>query len=365
MKPITKYLLAFIIALLIPAVVIMVYAPAFGVIVIGAALLAYILSPFTDWLAGKCCNRSFQAFLLTFIIPSLLFAIVIWKVPSVVNGLLNAAQAFPAAYDAQLAPLLDKLAGIKLSWQQIANYFSGHTPSGDSFALFSKGIGNAASWTINVLLFMVIAFLLLRDWPQLVETARRTLHSLTPDPWNPQIDDLMDSIGSSISRLIRGQLKVSSILAVYYGLTFHTIGMLAAGEFHFISSWMLLGIVTGYLNLLPYIGVPLGGVMAVILGVVEFQLEPLWIYLALPVTVIAGVTVDHKLLTPVTIGHTVKVYELFVYLAIYLGGAIGGLVGITLALPAMVIINELIIHFYRHWLEHRRAERAGTQTTTT
>jgi predicted PurR-regulated permease PerM len=133
--------------------------------------------------------------------------------------------------------------------------------------------------------------------------------------------------------------------------------MIAAGEFSFMSAWMVLGAITGYLNLLPYIGVPVGGVMAALLGIMTYQLENLWLYPALLATVAAGVTVDHKVLTPVVIGQSIKVYELFVYFAIYFGAAAGGIVGVILALPAMTVISECIRHFYRHWLLHRHEER--------
>jgi putative permease len=169
-------------------------------------------------------------------------------------------------------------------------------------------------------------------------------------------------MGEAISRLIRGQIEICTLLAIYYGLSFHLIGQLAAQNWSLFSPWLLLGMVTGYLNLLPYIGVPLGGILVCFLGLMTYQLDVLWIYPAIIAVITLGTTVDHKLLTPSIIGRSVKVHEIFVYFAIYFGGALGGIVGILLALPAMAVVSVFVRYFYQHWLVHRQDERQQFST---
>jgi predicted PurR-regulated permease PerM len=358
MNNILKYFLVFIIALLIPTWLIIHFVPSFALVVIGSALLAYIFDPIANRLDKWGIGRSFSAFMLTFVLPSVLVVLFIRIVPGVIENLMLVIDAFPTAFNQQIAPLLKTKFDYDIAWQDLNPHLIALQQL-FSWQLVGKSLGGFSLLLLNTLLFMVIAFILLRDWKTIVIATREVLHELTPDSWNAEIDHLFRQIGGSISRLIRGQLQVSTLLAIYYGLAFHVIGLLAEGEFHLVSPWMLLGVVTGYLNVLPYIGVPVGGVIACILGLMTYQFEVLWIYLAIPLVVILGTLVDHKMLTPVIIGRSLKVYELFVYLAIYLGVAVGGLVGIILALPATAIVSEITRHFYRHWQLHRDEERSS------
>ncbi|MCP5126956.1 MAG: AI-2E family transporter [Gammaproteobacteria bacterium] len=351
-----KYALALILALLLPTLLIMWFIPGFGLVLLGSMLLAYVLDPIVNWLEKRICRRSFSAFILTFILPNLLLLWFLFVLPDILNQLIIITKGFPALYDQALAPILESRIGVRLDWSWVMD----HLPRWSTDYL-THSFESILKFNLYALLFIVIAFILLRDWERIIATLRTIFYDLTPDAWNDEIDQLFMQIGQSISRLIRGQLQIGSILAIYYGLAFHILGTLAEGDLRFFSVWMLIGIVTGYLNILPYIGVPMGGLVAGVLALMTFKFEVLWIYIALLITVTLGVTIDHKILTPAIIGRTVKVYELFVYLTIYLGGTLGGVVGVIFALPAMVIINEIVKHFYKHWLLHRHVERESVQ----
>lgn len=353
MNNMLKYGLVFSLAVLIPLLLSAWIMPKFIVLVLIAALLAYILSPLVKWAEGRICSRSLSAFIFTFVIPTVLIEWLITVIPNIFNSLQTLILNFPSAYDEKIAPYLNQHTGLTLDWA----WLSAHIPYEKIKNLQFQLFGNIFEFIMYALLFIVIAFVLLRDWEEIVLAIRKLLHNTTPDSWNSEIDLLFNDIGHAISRLIRGQLEVSTLLAAYYGLSFHLIALLAEGELHFISAWMLIGILTGYLNLLPYIGVPLGGLLAALLGIMSFQLEVLWIYPVICLVVMIGVTVDHKLLTPRIIGRSVKVHEIFVYFAIYLGVSLGGIVGILLALPVMTVGNVCIRYFYQHWLIHRDEER--------
>ncbi len=357
MNNMLKYALVFSLAVLIPLVLSAWIMPKFVVLVLIATLLAYVLSPLVKWAEGRVCSRSLSSFIFTFVIPTVVLEWLITVIPTIFNSLQILIINFPQAYDHKIAPYLNQHTGLTLDWA----WLSAHIPYDKMEVLQFQLFGNIFEFIMYALLFIIIAFILLRDWEEIVLEIRQLLHDTTPDRWNPEIDNLFNQIGHAISRLIRGQLEVSTILAVYYGIAFHLIALLAEGELHFVSAWMFVGILTGYLNLLPYIGVPLGGVLASLLGIMSFQLEALWIYAAIFLIVGIGVTVDHKLLTPRIIGRSVKVHEIFVYFAVYLGAALGGVVGVLLALPAMTVVSVCGRYFYHHWLTHRDEERKQYQ----
>jgi len=356
-NPIFKYGMALGFALLTPIILAAIYIPTLSLLLFCSALLAYIFNPLVDKLETWKLPRSITAFTLTFVLPSLLLVAFFKVIPVVISSFIELGHSFPAVYDSQIQPFASETLGIDANWAELwaqLPELSSFIPNVNSFA--SK-LGGLASLIIHSLLFAMMAFLLLRDWKQITAAGRQHLHDITPDSWNDSIDEVFSQIGGSISRLIRGQLQVSSLLAVYYGLSFHVIGSVASGEVQLFSIWMVLGIVTGYLNLIPYIGVPVGGLIAALLSIMTFQFEVLWIYFPLLLVITIGITIDHKVLTPVIIGRSLKINELFVYIAIYFGGAIGGITGIILALPVMVLVVEVFKHINELWLACREAER--------
>ena len=363
-----KYTVIFSIVLILIAVI-SIYLPTFGMLFMGAVLLSYVLEPLVLWGEKRKIPRWFSAFFLIFGIVSIVFLLIAPKLPGIIENLVHLAQGFPAVYDKDIAPMLTAKTGVEMSWVWIMHQFPSLTEHSMELETFSHGLGSLIGMILHGLLFLVMVFIISRDWETIVASSRRMMHDLTPDRWNNEIDALFIQIGNSLSRLIRGQFEVSSILAVYYLIVFQIIGVMAAGDFagplDFIqelfipSAWMLLGVITGYLNMIPYLGVPAGGVIAAVLGLITFQFEAVWIYPAIAITIFLGVTFDHKMLTPKVIGRSVSVHELWVYVAIYAGFAFGGVVGVILALPMMTVISEVVKHSLALWREHRDQERAG------
>ncbi len=348
-----KYALVLNLTLIVPFLIISYYIPTFTLILFSATLLAYISNPVVDRLDGYI-SRPLLSFIIAFVLPGLLLIGIAKVLPVMIGEFIKLGQTVPAILDTHLSPLLAKL-GLDFSWGTLVAEFP-HVYQKllpDIAQIGQQQIGSLLSTLVHALLLAMMAFLILRDWRSLTSSGREYLHNITPDSWNHNIDRIFKSIGVSISRLIRGQLEVCSILAVYYGISFHIVGQIASQEFAFVSLWMLLGIMTGFLNLIPYIGVPIGGIIVALFGIMSFQFEVLWIYLSFLLIIGIGVTMDHKMLTPSIIGHRLKINEIFVYLAIYFGGAVGGMTGIILALPAMVIVIAVTKNLYHLWLECR------------
>ena len=366
-----KYAIILGLAVLLIAVFAL-YFPSLGVLILIAALLAYVLDPVVVWCEKRNCARWLSASLLVFGLSIVLLGLIAPALPAIFQELIKIARAFPHVYDTEIAPHMVEMTGVQMNWDWIL----GHLPADTmEIASFGAGIGSLVGISLHTLLFLMLVFIILRDWERIVAATRQLLHDLTPDDWNAEIDALFVQIGKSLSKLIRGQVEVSTILAVYYLVLFQTIGVIAEGDFQSVpgfiaefftpSAWMLIGAITGYLNLIPYIGVPIGGCIAALLALVSFQFAAIWIYPALIIIVTLGTTIDHKMLTPTVIGRSVSVHELWVYVAIYVGFSVGGIVGVILALPVMTVISEVVKRSFALWHAHRQAERQVTRSIET
>ena len=366
-----KYAIVIAVAILL-VVAFAVYFPSLGVLIMIAALLAYVLDPIVDWLEQRKIARWLSAAVLVFGLSIVLLGLIAPALPVIVQELIRTARALPQVYDTEIAPYIVEKTGIQMNWDWVLAHLPGHDLG---FISFGAGFGSLVGFSLHTLLFLMLVFIILRDWDRIVAATRQLLHDLTPDDWNAEIDTLFIQIGRSLSKLIRGQVEVSTILAIYYLVMFQAIGVIGAGDFHSIagfiaefftpSAWILIGAMTGYLNLIPYIGVPIGGIIAGLLALVSFQFSAIWVYPALLIAVILGTTIDHKMLTPKVIGRSVSVHELWVYVAIYIGFSIGGVVGVILALPVMTVVSEVVKRSLALWHVHRQTERKDSRSIET
>jgi predicted PurR-regulated permease PerM len=161
------------------------------------------------------------------------------------------------------------------------------------------------------------------------------LGALVPPRWRQSSASLLGEIDALLGQYLRGQLLVMLALAAYYALA-----LLAGGY----SLWLPIGVLTGLLVAIPYLGFALGAAFALLTGMLE--LGPLR---GLAVTAIVyglGQVLESFILTPRLIGERIGLHPLAVILALMAFGALFGFVGVLLALPlaAMAAVGLRRLH---------------------
>jgi predicted PurR-regulated permease PerM len=168
----------------------------------------------------------------------------------------------------------------------------------------------------------VVLFYLLTDWPELVARSR----TLIPPRWVRPIDEVLDETDTLLGQYLRGQLLVMLSLAVWF-----SIGLLVAG----FELWLPIGVLSGLLIFIPYIGFATGFVFALVAGML--QLGPL--AGAVWVASIYGVAqvVESTWLTPRLVGERIGLHPVAVIFALLAFGSLFGFVGVLLALPLAAV----------------------------
>lgn len=152
-----------------------------------------------------------------------------------------------------------------------------------------------------------------------------------------------DNLSRFLLRWLRGQLLVSLAITLLIWLGLSWWGLPAP---------LLLGILTGAAWLIPW----LGGLLAYLVAAVTVLIaQPGWAGL-LQVTIIYSLVslLESLLLTPWLVGRSVGISPLLVMLALFLGGAFFGIIGLILAVPAAAAAS---------WFWHRQRIPASTQST--
>lgn len=184
-----------------------------------------------------------------------------------------------------------------------------------------RTMGGFGKW----LLAPVFGFYFLKDRQQL----GRWLLLLVPVGCRDLTVKLLREIRRETAGYLRGQLLLS--LAVG-GLT--AAGLLLCG----IPAWLLLGIVMGVLELIPYIGPLLGGALVLLFGVQAGGARLLW-----ALAVVLGVQqLESGWLSPKMMAQATRLHPLMVVVSLLLGSSLAGVPGILLAVPAVLCIRAAL-----------------------
>lgn len=183
------------------------------------------------------------------------------------------------------------------------------------------------SRVLLLLLVPILTYYFLRDEAALKEK----LISLFPYRARRRLINLAVEIDTALGAYIRGALLIS--LAV--GLMTY-IGLLILG----VNFPLVLAIIVGITNLIPYIGPIIGAVPALLLALLE---QPL-LTLKVLILIIVVQQVESQLITPYVIGRSVRMHPLAIILALLLAGKLFGIVGLILAIPAAIILRILAKH---------------------
>ena len=169
------------------------------------------------------------------------------------------------------------------------------------------------------------AFSLLRDRRRVADW----LLSLLPPGRREMTVRIVREMGRESVGYLRGQLLVSLAVGGFTGL-----GLLLCG----MPSWLLLGLLMGILELIPYVGPFLGGVLVALFAWPEGWSRMLW---SLGVVVLVQ-QLEGGMLSPQLMSETTRLHPIVVLLCVMAGGAAGGVAGVLLAIPAVLCVRAAL-----------------------
>ena len=194
-------------------------------------------------------------------------------------------------------------------------------------------IASVAGGVLNGFIALVVAIYLLADSKRYKHLTKRALKCILPS--KKSYGELMRFIRTSdiiMGRYVSGKLLQTLILTAAACIGFAIIGL---------DYFLLLGVLAGILNLVPYIGPWIAAIPAIILALLQSPTSAL-----LTVAVLVALQLlDNLLLGPYILGEKLKVSPLWIFVGIIIGGAMFGLAGMLLGAPAVAILNTLIEKF--------------------
>lgn len=317
---------------------------------VAAGIIGYALNPGVDWIARKRIGplripRFVAVSIMVLLLALAMLALVLIVVPLVLRQIPQLQAQIPPLLDqlnAFVSPRLHQLgievrldmAGIKaLLTQQIS------TSSDEMWAsvLASLRVGGTAllAGLANLLFVPMVLFYLLQDWHPFL----KRMQTMIPRRWAGRVNLMATEVDDLLGQYLRGQLLVMLVLAIYYSAALSAAGF---------DSALPVGVLTGILVFIPYVGFGLGLVLAILAAVLQFDgvYGLLWVALIYG----AGQVLESFILTPKLVGERIGLHPLVVIFALLAFGQLFGFVGVLLALPASAILSVLALHVRREYL---------------
>lgn len=185
-----------------------------------------------------------------------------------------------------------------------------------------------------------LAFFFLKDEGLFKET----IMVLVPDQYEKRIRNVLHSIKQLLIRYFIGIILQCTIVLINI-----TIGMTIVG-FPFQQA-LVMGLLIGVFNVIPYVGPWLGGSVAVLMGVATAVTTAgypaIWLLMVYMVIVIAITqAIDNNLIQPMIYSRSVNAHPIEIFLVIFAVGSFAGIVGMILAVPAYTALRVFAREFF-------------------
>ena len=309
---------------------------------LAAAILAYIFDPLVDKLEARGVSRSIGTVIAVLLLLLAIVLLLLIVLPLFYKEISQLIQEFPGFVDklkTSVIPWINEKVGVTItldssSLRQLITE-NASDASGIAKKIFASiGIGGLAlvGFLINLLLIPVALFYLLRDWDILIASMDATL----PRRYHGTVTTISREIDAVLSEFLRGQLSVMLIMAVFYVAGLWLVGLNFA---------LPVGLITGLLVFIPYLGSGTGLVLGTVAAVMQ---DPSLVPLVLMVFG-AGQMIEGFAVTPWLVGDRIGLHPLVVLFALLAFGQVFGFFGVLLALPASAAMLVGLRHLQAHY----------------
>lgn len=306
---------------------------------------AYIFEPLIAWMTRKGAPRFVAVCVILVTIVLIEVWALVWFIPILTEQARSLMENLP-----QYAKTLTEQYHIRLRFTAALNDLVSQIQKDPSlvFQFIGRLISTTAFAFIWLVLVPIFFFFFSLSFPSL-----NKLKNFIPASGRERTLEILSKIDVAIGSFFRGRLLVTTIMGLVL-----SVGWFFSG----VPYWFLLGMVTGLLNLAPYLSI-LGWLNALFLKylnvspALDGSLVSLVFSVFLWPTVIYWTAnlMEEWLLTPIIQSKTSKLSPLSILLVVFIGGAVGGLVGLLLAIPVAstlkILMTELIVPRLRLWAE--------------
>lgn len=313
---------------------------------LAAGFMAYLLLPMVRRLERRGVPKQAAVAAAILVAGAIVISLLLVLVPILVSDLKAFAADLPDLAEKALVKVdtLSSRFGITLPFSlerevlvQEAKSYLLELPVGTLKAVgtyFGKALSGVVGlllWILNLLLIPIFFFHLVADFDGRAQATR----ALIPPRYRNWFGKFLNRADEIIAAYFRGQLLVSLILGLLYGIGFWLVGL---------RFGILIGLLTGFLNVIPFAGVLIGLLLAAVVALANFEGIGSLVGVLGTFALVQGM--EGFVITPKIVGDRVGLNALETMLALIVAGNLAGFAGMLVAIPVAGIVKFL-------WLECR------------
>jgi len=322
-------ILIFVIARLAPVITIFIIA----------LFIVYLLIPLVNFLISHKFPPLLAAISAVLIVLICMFLFFYFLIPGLYGELSELTNFISTGLFDNAEQLLNRLDEIDQRFNlkladMLTEYYTAFTKEAPALvqqilkdlANFSMSLVSKA-WISVMLIFLV--FYLVQD----LEKAKANLTLLAPQIYKEDVGHILGVIDQKVGAYIRGTLIKSLFVGLLTGGGLAILGLPFA---------LMLGALAGILNIILYIGPVVAALPALLLSFIPGA--PNFFFVLAVYLVVQAL--DGFVFTPVFLGKAVDLSPLTVIAVIMIGGQLGGITGIILAVPLSAVLKVLLVDYY-------------------
>ncbi|HHX18641.1 MAG TPA: AI-2E family transporter [Clostridium sp.] len=336
-----RYILMDIGLLLCALVVIIILGQSFMSVVrpfIYALVLAYILNPIVSFIEKRKIKRVFSILIVFLSISILLisvFAIIIPRfakdisifvseeIPKILSFANKIIDDFRTGDLHILPKVVRDYINIDSELKKIAGIIS------SSFSELSNLIVEGTGTLLDIVLTPIIAFYYLKDKDIIINSFMKLIN----DRRRESLKVVAGEIDVVLGGFIRGQLVIAVFVGILTGVGCRIIG---------VPHSLTVGLVAGITNIIPYFGPWIGGVLPVVLAIMDNPIRALWV----AIMIVIVQQLEAIFISPQVMSRSVGLHPLVVMFSVLLFGKAFGIIGMIIGVPltatGIVIVKHIL-----------------------
>ena len=314
--------------------------------IITAGVMYYLFAPLVDKMETRGVNRHITiigifiglTLLITWGIASLVPTLqrqtlsLIKSLPSYIDELNRLLYQLP--YVTENSDLMNRLQTTlnSLDIKSLAEQLNKIVSS--TFGGLGSVVGTVTQVVLGLLTVPIVLYYLLLDGSRLGDY----LLYFVPTNYRAMARRMLDQGHHQVAQYIRGQIIVAICVAIMFSIGYSVVGLDYA---------ISLGVLSGFLNIIPYLGSFIAVIPALILALIT---SPVMV-LKVIVVMMVEQTIEGRLIAPQVLGSNLKIHPVTILIVLLAAGKAFGLVGVILGVPGYAVLKVIVSEFYELYRE--------------
>lgn len=314
--------------------------------IVVAGILFYVLDPFVHLMERRLHMRQGLAIAVAMLIAvGVIVLIFLNLIPFLTKQATGAISTLPQFANDMLAKLNHlnqehhwisnkNLADVN---QRVSTYFSKRGLNLLTGTLTSLGnvVTTVSDWVITIITAPLVLFFMLKDGTRFPHYVSQVV----PTAYRERFIVMLDQMNVKVSSYVRGQLTVALCVLIIFTTGYSIIGLRYA---------LLIGLLAGPLNLIPYFGSAIALIPALIIGAIT---SPSMLLGVVIVYLIEWV-LETQVLSPLIMGNSLAMHPITIVFVLLAAGKMFGLVGVIFGVPGFAVLKVLVTTAFEWYQEY-------------